>query len=113
MSDFSESNEILVEFSHLPNSTQPGMEEVSLKIPSGEVLVKKSTQAINNAMATVKSMACKVIKNIETLPKSEQPSDVEVEFGLNLNLEGNAAIAKVVSESNIKVKLRWDNRREK
>ncbi|MBD2077812.1 hypothetical protein H6F86_28770 [Phormidium sp. FACHB-592] len=95
-----ENSPILVEF-----AIQPGIEEVGINIPSGTELTKRSAQAISNAMDTIRSMACYVIATMNSLP--ERPSQVEVQFGIKLNIEGNAVVAKAIGESNISVKLVW------
>jgi len=62
-------------------------------------------------MGTIRSMACHIIDTMNSLP--ERPSQVEVQFGVKLNIEGNAVVAKAVGESNISVKLVWITQSDK
>ena len=43
---------------------------------------------------------------------SQQPSEIEMEFGFNLSGEFGAFIAKVTAEANYKVTLRWTPHQE-
>ncbi|MGI0486889.1 CU044_2847 family protein [Pantanalinema rosaneae CENA516] len=108
--DLTDPNEpILVEFTLSPG-LQPGMEDVGIQLPSPTALAERSTQAINSAMGTMRSMANRVVKTMQSLPVAERPAQVEVQFGMKLTAEGNAAIAKAGAESTITVKLVWDCR---
>lgn len=108
--DLTDTNEpILVEFTLSPG-LQPGMEEVGIQLPSPAVLAERSTQAIDSAMGTMRSMANRVVKTMQSMPVAERPAQVEVQFGMKLTAEGNAAIAKAGAESTITVKLIWDCR---
>jgi Trypsin-co-occurring domain 1 len=91
----SEDPPILVEF-----EPSPGAYEVSL---SSEDLAKKSAEALDRAMHTIRQMAQHVIATIDTLPR--RPVQVEVDFGIVLNSEANALIAKVGVGATINVKL--------
>ena len=87
---------------------QPGMREVSLRKLGSEQLqemAEKSTQAVNGAMNAIHNMAQRVIATMDTL--SNKPSQVEVEFGIKLDLESGALIAKAGGEANLKVKMTW------
>ena len=88
---------------------EPGMREVGfLEKPGPEQLkemAEKSTQAVNGAMNAIHNMAQRVIATMDTL--SNKPSQVEVEFGIKLDLESGALIAKAGGEANLKVKMTW------
>ena len=75
-------------------------------LPTGEQHVEKSAVAINNAMNAMRNMAQLVVETLETLPK--QPSQVDVEFGLKLNPNGDATLVKTGSDSTVDVKLVWE-----
>jgi hypothetical protein len=100
-----ENETILVEFAN-----QPGMEEVGISLTSGAELAKQSALAINNAMNTIRNMAYRVVTTMKSLP--EQPTQIEVQFGIKLNLEGSAVVAKASGESTITVKLSWDQQKK-
>ncbi len=89
---------ILFEF-----SIQPGEEEVSL--PSVKDLPQKSAEALDKAMGTIKKMAQRTLDTIDTL--TNKPTEVEVEFGIKVDVAAGAIISKVGGEGNIKVKLKW------
>ncbi|MBL1173999.1 CU044_2847 family protein [Pantanalinema sp. GBBB05] len=108
--DLTDNNEpILVELSLSPGR-QPGMEEVGIQLPSAAALAERSTQALDSAMGTIRGMAHRVVKTMQSLPVAERPAQVEVQFGIKMTVEGNAAIAKAGAESTITVKLIWDCR---
>jgi hypothetical protein len=97
-----ESAPILVEF-----TPKPGMENVSL---SPQDLVEKSARALDSAMNAIHNMAGRVNATVESLV--ERPTHLEVEFGLKLEGESGALIAKAGVEASIKVKLIWDRQSE-
>ena len=68
-------------------------------------LEERSAEAIHNAMNTLRNMAQQVVETLSTL--DNQPDQVEVEFGLKLNWEGQAAIAHTSDRANFKVKMTW------
>ena len=68
--------------------------------------VERSAAAINSAMNTMRNMAQLVVETLDTL--DEQPSQVEVEFGLKLSAEGQAAIARSDDSSMLTVRMTWD-----
>jgi len=86
---------LLVEF-----ELSPGAYEVSI---SPEDLAKKSAEAIDHAMHTIRRMAQHVMDMIDTLPR--RPTQVEVDFGIVLNSEANALIAKAGVGATLNVKL--------
>lgn len=93
-----ESAPILVEL-----YSRPGLQAVSL---SPESLVDKSTKALDSAMNTIHNMARRVNATVESL--AERPTHIEVEFGLKLDAESGAIIAKAGLEASLSVKLIWD-----
>jgi Trypsin-co-occurring domain 1 len=97
-----ESAPILVEL-----SSGPGLQRVSL---SPQDIVERSTRAIESAMNAIHNMARHVNAAVESLV--ERPSHIEVEFGLKLDGESGALIAKAGIEASINVKLIWDHQRE-
>jgi hypothetical protein len=90
---------ILVEF-----APEPGLQQVSF---SPDDLVEKSAWALDSAMNTIHHMAQRVNAMIETLPG--RPNQVEVEFGLKLDAETGAVIAKAGVEAAVNVRLAWES----
>lgn len=82
---------------------RPGLEQVSRK---GLVnLADLSTKALDSAMSTVRGMAKRVSEMVDDL--AGNPDEVEVEFGIKLDFEGQALIAKAGTEAAIGVTLTW------
>lgn len=104
-----EGTPILVEFEPM---RQAGVRQVSLRpgeIP--EELVGKSARALDSAMATIKAMAHRVTETVHSIKLSERPHEVSIEFGLKLDAEAGAYIAKVGTEAGFKVTLTWERDR--
>jgi len=91
---------IIVEF-----APSAGMRSVSLT-PAD--IAKESAKALDKAMLTIRQMAQKTMATIDTL--SNKPSEVELEFGIKLNTEAGAIIAKTSGEASLKVKLLWERK---
>ena len=68
-------------------------------------LAQKSAEAINKAMNTISQMAQRTITAIDTV--TNKPSEVEVEFGIKLDVESGALIAKTGAEASLTVKMVW------
>jgi hypothetical protein len=64
-----------------------------------------SAEALENAMRTVRAMAQWVETTIDDL--AGNPDQVEVEFGVKMDFEGQALIAKAGAEAAISVSLTW------
>ena len=90
---------ILVEFAPVA-----GVRSVSLT-PAG--VVEKSQEAIDNALKTMRKMAKKSVKAIQAIPVTERPNTIAVSFGLKLNAEGGAVVAKASVEAAINVTITW------
>jgi hypothetical protein len=101
MSSFTveENGPILVEW-----SVRPGLQPVSL---SPSQLAEKSAAALDSAMNTIHEMARRMIATVRAIDLADRPTTVEVEFGLKLDAEAGALVAKVATEAGITVKLVW------
>jgi hypothetical protein len=91
---------ILVEF-----PDRPGVRAVSLKDLSTEELAEKSAQALDKAMDTVRGMAVRSVKAVKDL--TDPPDNIEVEFGIKLDAEAGAMVAKASTEASFNVTLTW------
>lgn len=89
---------ILVEFD------QTGLVKVNA---SPEEMADKSAKAVDQAMYTIKEMAERVTETMQSI--AMKPQAVEVAFGLKLNAETGAMIAKAGVEASINVKMTWEN----
>jgi hypothetical protein len=118
---------ILVDFGAAPRGAgagaKPGREPSSLTGPSGngtgrEISVKDignleqaSGKAIDHALITIEEISRRVGGLQERMPT--EFSQVVVEFGLTLDMESGALIAKVGAEASITVSLTWMRPEEK
>ena len=97
-------DQILVEFAPLQTS---GVRQVSLAIGPQE-LAGKSARALDKAMSTIHQMGNRVTKTIKSIEVVDRPTKVELEFGIKLDAEAGAYIAKVSTEAGFKVTLTWE-----
>ena len=79
---------------------------------SREDLIEKSKTAVDTAMFTMRLMAAKAVDTIKKIKISERPQKVELEFGLKLDAEAGALVAKAGTEAAIKVTLTWEHKEE-
>lgn len=77
-----------------------------------EDLSKRSAEAVEKMMGTIRGMASKVVASIKKIKVSERPTKVEVEFGIKLTAEGDALVAKVGAETAVTVTLTWEHKIE-
>jgi Trypsin-co-occurring domain 1 len=56
-------------------------------------------------MDHIQAMATLTVTKLQELPR--RPDDLEVEFGVRLNAEAGAVIAKTQAEGHLKVELAW------
>ena len=93
---------ILVEFEN-----ESGLRAVS---NDPDELLEKSKTAIERSMQTIQGMAKKAITTIQGIPISERPSKVEFQFGIKMNGEAGAVVAKVGAEAAITVTMTWEHK---
>lgn len=72
------------------------------------VMQEKSQKAITLAMSTIRAMAYRVSKTMDTIEDKVRPDEAEVEFGINLDAEAGAMLAKASTGAQITVKLKWN-----
>lgn len=95
-------DQILVEF-----APRPGVRQVSLSI-GPEEMAGKSARALDKAMSTIHQMGNRVTKTIKSIEVVDRPTKVELEFGIKLDAEAGAYVAKVSTEAGFKVVLTWE-----
>ena len=105
MNDFTidEGERILVEFAPRPGVRQVGAFDLPM-----EQLVELSSKALDSAMGTVGQMAQRVRALREKIP--DEFTQIEVEFGIKLDAEAGALVAKAGGEAAINVTLIWERR---
>jgi hypothetical protein len=75
--------------------------------------VEKSKKAIERSMKTVQRMAKKAVRTIQSIPISERPSKFEFQFGIKMNGEAGAVVAKAGAEASITVTMTWEHKGKK
>ncbi len=73
-----------------------------------EEAVQEAARALNRAMGLIHHMARRVARTVSAVPVAERPHQAEVTFGLKLDAEAGAVIAKAGMEASINVKLTWE-----
>jgi hypothetical protein len=73
-------------------------------------LLEKSKEAIERSMETVQRMAKKAIKTIKAIPVSERPTTFQFQFGVKLNGELGAVVAKLGTEAAFTVTMTWEHK---
>lgn len=63
--------------------------------------------ALNLAMGTIGTMSYRVSKAINALEDKVRPNEAEIEFGINLDAEAGALLAKASAGAQLTVKLKW------
>lgn len=79
-----------------------GLRQVSLS--PGDAL-RRSGEAIEAAMDTIHAMADRVCHAVDAMAR--HPDEVEVEFGITLDAEAGALIARTSVEAALTVKVKW------
>ena len=79
-----------------------GFQSVSRK--PGETIVDVQTR-FDDALESVRKAAVSALKKFRD--ESLNPGSVEIEFGVKLNAEAGAVIAKTSAEGHLTVKLTW------
>lgn len=70
-------------------------------------LQEKSEEALQLALRTIREMAQRIARTMDEMPDSIRPDEAEVEFGVNLDFESGALLAKVSSGAQLNVRLSW------
>ncbi|MDQ3933899.1 MAG: hypothetical protein M3340_04630 [Actinomycetota bacterium] len=95
--DEAQENMVIVEF-----PMESGVRAVAR---SPEELAKRSGEALDNAMGTIRGVAAKTKAGIDSIV--DKPDEVEVSFGITLTAEAGALVAKVGGEATLQVTLAW------
>jgi len=94
--------EILIEWPYAPGGIQR-----AARADRAEMMKQQSQKALNLAMGTIRAMAYRVAKTVNALEDKARPDEAEVEFGITLDAESGALLAKASAGAQIKVKLKW------
>jgi Trypsin-co-occurring domain 1 len=80
---------------------EPGIQRASRV----DDLIVQAKHSLDDALDHIQAMATLTLTKLQDLPR--RPDDLEVEFGVRLNAEAGAVIAKTQAEGHLKVKLAW------
>jgi hypothetical protein len=73
-------------------------------VSSPEIVVK-ANESFDAALDRVRWAADGLLERLTSLTRS--PDEVEIEFGVKLNAETGAVIAKAATEANFRINLKW------
>jgi hypothetical protein len=80
---------------------EPGIEQAARV----DELVVKARVSLEDALDQVRAFANATLGKVQDLV--QQPEQIEVEFGIRLNAEAGAVIARTQAEGHLQVKLTW------
>jgi Trypsin-co-occurring domain 1 len=80
---------------------EPGIEQAARV----DDLVVKARVSLENALDQVRAVANAAVVKLRDL--AEQPQQIQVEFGIRLNAEAGAVIARTQAEGHLQVTLTW------
>jgi hypothetical protein len=95
-------DDILIEW----HDDESGIEKASLD-ENLEAMKNQSEKAINMAMGQIRVMARRVAHAMNDLEDKVCPDEVAIEFGINLDAEVGAFVAKASTGAQLKVKFKW------
>ena len=72
-----------------------------------EESIENSKKAIERAMKSMRGMAKKTMRTIREIPISDRPNTISVSFGLKLDAEAGAVVAKAGAEAALNVTMTW------
>jgi hypothetical protein len=96
----SEGGMVLVEVT----DDEPGIERAARV----DDLVVKARQSLEGAFGQIQAVANAALGKLQDL--AQQPEQVELEFGIRLNAEAGAVIARTQAEGHLQVTLTWTRR---
>lgn len=103
----------LIEFP-LQDGTTIIIEVESLESESGMIeaaspgeIVKKAKQTFENSLEKIQPALVSVVEKIRNLNFSQNPNEIEIQFGLRLTATSGAVIAVAGAEANFEVRLKW------
>ena len=88
----------------------PGDQAGVVKASRGDrlkALQEQSGNALDYAMGTIRAMSYRVAQTVDSIEERVRPDDAEVTFGINLDAEAGALLAKASAGAQITVKLKW------
>ena len=84
---------------------RPGVQQVSRPLVTIEQFAAVAAKGLDSAMHTIHALAARASTMIDGLPGD--PDEVEIEFGLTLDPEGQAWVAKMNAEGTFSITLTW------
>ncbi|HYT94315.1 MAG TPA: CU044_2847 family protein [Gemmataceae bacterium] len=99
--DVADGGSVLVEL----DDDEPGIDRVA----RGDGLVSKASTTLEAALESIRPMLRALIAPLRDLdlPSVDRPTEVQVEFGVRLNAQVGAVLAKTETEGHLQVTMRW------
>ncbi len=70
-------------------------------------VIETSRDVFDDAMELVKSCAMRVMDSAKTMDDATRPDEFELEFAIKFDSEVGAILAKMGSEAQLKVSMKW------
>lgn len=68
-------------------------------------VAERAGETFESAFARVRPVAEAIVNGMRRV--ADSPDEIEVEFGVKVNAEAGAIVAKAAGEANFTIKLRW------
>lgn len=104
-----EGNIVYVEVNSQESNNNRGMQDVRALKNKAEEIVTTAKESFEKSLESIYVISEKVCKNLKKL----EPKQVEVEFGVTFSAEAGAIITSIGGEVNFKIKLTWENNKDK
>jgi hypothetical protein len=101
--DLSEGGSVLVEVSDRGGTPTAG--GPTLRGLEGQAVAEHARVTFETAVSRVQPAVQAMIKQLQSL--SEQPDEVQIQFGLDLHAEAGAFVAQASADANFSVTLTW------
>ena len=98
-----EATQIIVEWPNQPS----GIQKASRGSEAWQKLQHETEVALNRAMGTIQGMAHRLAQTVRAIDETARPDEAEIEFGLNLDTEVGALVAKTSTSAQFTVKFKW------
>lgn len=86
----------------------PGAIRQAARADQLEMMAEQSERALNRAMGTIHAVSHRIARTMNELGEQVRPDEAEVTFGIKLDAQAGAFLAKASAGAQISVKLKWD-----
>ena len=89
----------------LVESNEPEPEAGIVRAARPVEVIVRASQTFEHAIDVVRPAAATILNKLRAL--HDQPDEIEVEFGLKINVEAGAFVASAGMDANYTVRLKW------